>query len=362
MSDEDVIKETLKLAKKGRGRVSPNPMVGAIVVKGNRIVAKGYHRYFGGLHAEVEALNSISGRVANGATLYVNLEPCSHHGKQPPCTDRILASEIRKVVIGTQDPNPTVNGKGLRSLRRGGVEVLSGLLEAECKAANEIYFKYVQTGLPFITLKIAQTLDGRIAGSNGQSKWITSKESRKFVHKLRNEHDAVLVGIGTVLADNPKLTVRMTRGRNPKRIVLDGSLRIPLKSNLLSDEFAENTVIFTKSGSPQNKIDKIRSQGAQVLKVRSNAEGRLSLKPVLRRIAKEGIASVLVEGGSLIYSELLKARLVDRVLVFVAPKILGDGLNAVQNLGINSLDRSILFDEFQIRRIGTDVLFSGRVS
>ena len=266
------------------------------------------------------------------------------------------------MVIGTLDPNPTVNGKGLQSLQKSRVEVLSGLLEEECKTANEIYFKHVQTGLPFTTLKIAQTLDGRIASSNGQSKWITSKESRKFVHKLRSEHDAVVVGIGTVLADNPKLTVRMTHGRNPKRIVLDGSLRIPLKSNLLSDAFVENTLIFTKSGSSQKKIDNIRARGAQVLKVRSNAEGRLSLNPVLRRIAKEGIASVLVEGGSHIFSELLRKKLVDRVLVFIAPKIIGDGLNAIQNLGINNIDGSILFDEFKSRRIGTDVLFSGRIS
>ncbi|NIR47436.1 bifunctional diaminohydroxyphosphoribosylaminopyrimidine deaminase/5-amino-6-(5-phosphoribosylamino)uracil reductase RibD, partial [candidate division KSB1 bacterium] len=218
MTDEELIKRTLWLARKGRGRVSPNPMVGAILVKDNRILAQGYHKLFGGAHAEVEVLNALKGE-ATGSTLYVNLEPCSHYGKQPPCVDAIVKSGINRVVIGSQDPNPAVAGKGIQHLREQGIEVQVGVAEDACKELNEAYFKHIVTQFPFVTAKIAQTLDGRIAASNGNAQWITSEASRRLGHKMRAEHDAILVGIGTVLADDPQLTVRLAKGEDPKRIV-----------------------------------------------------------------------------------------------------------------------------------------------
>ncbi|MFQ5864445.1 MAG: bifunctional diaminohydroxyphosphoribosylaminopyrimidine deaminase/5-amino-6-(5-phosphoribosylamino)uracil reductase RibD [bacterium] len=360
VTDEELIKKTLKLAEKGRGQVSPNPMVGAFFLKDNEIVGQGFHQVYGGEHAEIIALNQGGDRV-EGSTLYVNLEPCSHSGKQPPCVDRILESGIKRVVIGTQDPNPLVNGKGIELLRNSGIDVRVGVLENECRALNEAYFKHVVTGLPLTTLKIAQTLDGKIATNAGNSQWITSKQARRYVHKMRSKHDAVLVGIGTVLSDDPNLTVRLVKGVNPKRVVLDSNLRISLNARLLSGPLAYKTIIATTLNASWEKIKSIEERGATVWVIESNSEGRVDLATLWKKLGQEGIASVLVEGGSQVFSACLKSKLVDKIAVFIAPKILGDGLSAVQHLEIESLDHSINLIDFRKEQIGDDVLLSGRL-
>lgn len=354
------MQRTLKLAAKGRGRVSPNPMVGALVVKDQKIIARGYHSYFGGPHAEVVAFSNSRAGV-RGGTLYVNLEPCSHYGKQPPCSERIVEVGIKRVVIGTLDPNPLVNGKGIRYLREQGIEVETGVLEERCQELNRSFFKHVATGQPFVTLKIAQTIDGKIAARNGQPEWITSSASLKVVHKMRAENDAVLVGIGTVLADDPQLTVRLVRGQNPKRIVVDSQLRIPLESTLLTDEFVSKTIVATTELPSKEKAKHIEQRGASVWRVQKNAAGRVDLEALLTKIGQEGITSLLVEGGSEIYSSFLKAKLVDRVAIFIAPKILGEGVSAIQDLGISSVANSLLLRDFQKKRVGPDILLTGNL-
>ena len=244
MEDKDYMQMALKLAAKGKGYASPNPMVGAVLVKDGQIIGQGYHQCCGQNHAEVNAIENATETVA-GSTLYVTLEPCCHHGKTPPCTDRIIKQGIARVVIGTTDANPKVSCRGVSLLQAAGIEVSTGVLESQCRKLNEVFFHFMETGLPFVTLKYAQTLDGRIATAQGQSQWISSPASLKFVHRLRARHDAILVGIGTVLQDDPELTVRLVRGRNPVRVVVDSQLRIPLTSKLISSASNTQTLIAT---------------------------------------------------------------------------------------------------------------------
>ena len=360
VTDEDYIKVAIRLAGRGRGHVSPNPMVGAVIVKGGVILGQGFHKAFGKEHAEVNAFHSAKADVA-GATLYVNLEPCCHFGKQPPCVDQILKAGIQRVVVGAVDPNPIVNGTGIQKLRESGLEVKVGVCEEMCQHLNEAYFKHILTGLPFTTLKIAQTLDGRIAASNGQSQWITGERSRRAVHKMRSQHDALLVGIGTVLADNPHLTVRLSRGVSPQRVVVDSRLRIPLGSHLLTDGLVEKTIIATTARASEKKIGSIRNSGARVWVVKANSEKRVNLRALWRKMGKEGIAAVLVEGGSRVVTSVLKNELADKIHVFLAPKILGDGLSAIENLGINNLTKAILLHDFKTQRLDGDLLITARL-
>jgi diaminohydroxyphosphoribosylaminopyrimidine deaminase/5-amino-6-(5-phosphoribosylamino)uracil reductase len=360
MTDESLMKLALRLAAKGRGHVSPNPLVGSVIEKDGKIIAQGYHQFFGKEHAEVLALDSAGADAIDG-TLYVNLEPCGHFGKQPPCVDLILAAGIKRVVVGTLDPNPLVCGKGIQKLREHGIEVKVGVLEDLCRDLNEPFLKHIVTGLPLTTLKIAQTVDGRIA-INGESKWITGERSRGLVHKMRSQHDAVLTGIGTVLADDPQLTVRLTRGASPRRLVVDSRLRIPLHSRVLTDEFAGRTIVATTTRAPKNKIGKIEKLGAKVWVVKADSEKRVHLPTLWRRMGKAGIASVLVEGGNRVASAVLKNKLVDKIHIFVAPKILGDGLSAIENLGINSLARAIQLDDFKSKKVDGDLLMTARLA
>ena len=229
-NDEFYMKEALRLARRGLGKTSPNPMVGAVIVRDGNIIGKGHHRRYGGPHAEVEAIRDAQGDI-NGATMYVTLEPCCHYKKKtPPCLDLLLQYDLKKVVIGTLDPNPVVDGKSVEALRQRGIETISGVLGEECEKLNEVFFKWIRKGMPFVTLKLAQTIDGRIATDTGDARWISSEKSRKLAHKLRGTHDVVLIGVGTVMADNPQLTVRNVKGRNPQRIIVDSNLKIPLDS------------------------------------------------------------------------------------------------------------------------------------
>jgi diaminohydroxyphosphoribosylaminopyrimidine deaminase/5-amino-6-(5-phosphoribosylamino)uracil reductase len=359
--DEQFMLQCIELARLGKGQVSPNPLVGAVIVNNKRVVGKGFHRKFGEAHAEINALSEAGGK-ARGATLYVNLEPCSHYGKTPPCTDAIISSGIRRVVVGTIDPNPLVKGKGIRALTSAGVEVRTGILSEECRKLNEFFVKKMTTGLPFVTLKIAQTLDGKIALPSRPSQWITSKESRKRVHQLRAEYDAVLVGARTAQLDDPRLTARLVKGRNPKRVLLDGNLTTPLSSRLLSDGLRYQTIVFAEEGG-SSEVEKkkliLERRGIQIVEIPARKDGTLHLKAVLESLADMNILSVLVEGGQQVFTQFLDERLVDRVLVFVAPKMYGcDGVPAFGHLkhafeaSSSSVERVgiDLFVQFEARR------------
>lgn len=356
MSDEQLLRKVLKLAKKGSGNVSPNPMVGSIIVKNGEIVGQGYHKCFGKDHAEVVALKD-AGENAKDATLYVNLEPCCHHGKTPPCTDAIIRAGIKKVVVGMVDPNPLVNEGGIDVLRKHGIEVVTGVEEKACLKLNRAFVKYIQKGLPFVTLKIAQTIDGRIATKTGHSQWISSYKSRVEAHRIRRDNDAVIVGLETVNADDPQLTVRFVRGVNPFRIVLDSHLNIPLHSKLLTDEFVSKTIIATvETDSPA--AEKIKQAGAHVWTIEKNAEGRISLLHLLEKMGHARMSSVMVEGGAKVVTSFLKEKLADHIVLAIAPKILGSGIDSISDLNIVEVDQSVVLENISVRNLEADLLVS----
>ncbi len=325
----------LSLARKGEGSVSPNPMVGAVLVRGGRIIGRGWHRRYGGPHAEVHAIRSARGRT-RGATVYVNLEPCCYLGKTPPCTDLLIRHGIRHVVIGMLDPNPRVAGKGVRALRKAGIRVTTGVLAEECRRLNRAFAKGIATGMPFVTLKAAQTLDGFIADPAGASHWITGAVARTLVHRMRSFSDAVLVGAGTIVADDPSLTVRHVAGPSPLRIVLDGNLRSPARAKVFREQGNHPTIVVCSRSaavSRRRKINLIERRGAVVHPLPGRSDGRVSLRALLRFLRKLGIGTLLVEGGADIHAQFLKEDLVDRLYTFVAPDILGGGITAFGNNG-----------------------------
>jgi len=357
LTDESYIKLAIEIAKKGDGKVSPNPLVGCIIVKNDRILGAGFHEKFGGKHAEVNAIEK-TGNNTEGATLYSNLEPCSHYGKTPPCVDLIISSKIKKVVIGTLDMNPQISGKGVKKLKAAGIEVKVGVLENECIALNKFFFKYITKKLPYVTLKAAQTIDGKIADKTGESSWISSVPSRKYVHSLRAKYDAVLVGAGTVEKDDPKLTVRLTEGRNPKRIILDPNLGLKLNHKIFTRNSDKNLIVITskKSIGKKRRINKLNSLGVTLLFAKEEKEDRINLKSALRELQKIGIASVLVEGGSQVFTSFIKENLFDDMITFISPKILGCGVPVVGNLGIKQLQKSLKIKINNVEKIGDDVL------
>ena len=357
MTDESYIQLAIEIAKKGIGRVSPNPLVGAVIVKHDKILGAGYHEKFGGNHAEINAIEKAKENI-EGSTLYINLEPCSHFGKTPPCVDRIIEKKIKRVVVGTLDMNPLVSGKGVRKLKSAGIDVKVGVLENECIKLNKFFFKYITKKLPYVSLKAAQTIDGKIADKYGYSEWISSVPSRKFVHGLRSKYDAVLVGAGTVATDDPRLTVRLVEGRNPKRIVIDTYLKLKMSHKLFSNNNDKNLIVITskKSIGKKRRINKLLSQGAQVLFAKEESNGRIELKDALRELRKIQIASVLVEGGSEIYTSFIKNNLFDDMFLFISPKILGCGFPVVGSLGIKSLKKSLKVEIRNVERVGDDLL------
>jgi len=346
------------LARRGLGKTSPNPMVGALVVKDGKILAKGYHRRYGGAHAEVIALNNARGDV-QGACMYVTLEPCCHHGWTPPCVDAIIEARLSEVVIGTRDLNPRVNGRGIEILRDHGIQVKVGVLEERCQQLNEAYFKYIQTGMPFVTLKFAQSLDGRIATKTGNSQWISSPETLRLAHKLRSIHDAVLVGIGTTLADDPSLTVRLVKGTTPQRIIVDTRLRIPLRAKILNDEGVGRTIIVATEGANLRKARKIHRLGAEVLWAAKNPRGGVDMLDLFGKLGHMGITSVLVEGGSQIITSLLKRSLADKIVIVMAPKLIGKGVEALGDLEIRDLKGALRISRMKTRRLGPDIIIEG---
>lgn len=351
----------LKLARKGMGFTSPNPMVGAVIVKKGRIIARGYHRAFGLDHAEVDALKNAKESVA-GATLYVSLEPCRHFGKTPPCTDAIIKAKIARVVIGMLDPAPQMSGESVKLLEQKGIKTTVGVLEAECLALNEKYVKHRSTGLPFVTLKWAQTLDGRIATAQGSSRWISSPESLKLVHKLRATNDAVLVGVQTVIKDDPELTTRLVKGRSPLRIILDSNLRIPIDAKVLSNLETAKTLVAITPPVPEEKLDALKKMGVNVLFVPPDKNNRVDPKHLLRSLGDREISSLLVEGGATVITSFFETGLWDKLVVFIAPKILGKGTDSVGDLNITDLAKAFKLTFDKVYKSGVDIVVeAGRI-
>ena len=361
VNDEFYMRRALRLARRGESWVSPNPMVGAVIVKDHKIIGEGYHQIFGGNHAEINAINSASESI-KGATIYVSLEPCTHYGKTPPCCESLISNKPTRVVIGTPDPNPLVSGKGIDSLKKHGIETSVGVLKEECLQLNERFFKFMKTGLPFVTLKFAQTLDGRIATASGHSRWISSEKSLRFSHILRSAHDAVLVGIGTTLKDDPELTVRRIRGKNPLRIIVDSSLSIPMEAQVLKNQATAQTIIATTANADSEKLARLNSSGIEVLIVGDDTDKRVDLKKLFTKLGKRNISSVLVEGGSAIITSIMKSKLTDRMVIVIAPKIVGKGIEAVGDLNIQSMDESLRIAYKKIRRLGDDLIIDGRLA
>jgi diaminohydroxyphosphoribosylaminopyrimidine deaminase/5-amino-6-(5-phosphoribosylamino)uracil reductase len=353
--DAKWMRRCLELAAKGRGNVSPNPLVGAVIVKHGKFLGEGFHKKFGEAHAEINAIHDTlrKYRSLEGATLYVNLEPCSHVGKTPPCTDAILRHRFARVVIGMQDPNPLVEGRGIRKLRAAGIEVVTGVLRKDAARLNEAFVKFITRRLPFVTLKVAQTNDGYIARNDGSSRWITGRESRVIVHHLRSQYDAVLIGAGTAVADNPRLTVRHIKGRNPFRVLIDGQLRTPMQSHLFTDRSRSLTIVYTAN---RTKSKQLQQKGITVIFFQSR-NYKISLQKVLRDLASRNIASVMVEGGQRMFEQFLRQHLADKIIVFRSPKIFGKGISAFGSMA----------DKFHLtnaasQNIGEDVLEEGYVA
>jgi len=354
MRDEDYLRRVLTLAKKGAGMVSPNPLVGAVVVKDGRVVGEGFHRKAGEFHAEVSAIQKAGSR-SEGATLYLNLEPCVHFGRTPPCADFIISKGIKRVVCSMEDPNPLVSGNGFSKLRQAGIEVDVGKLEKEASRLNEIYLRYVTTGLPFVILKWAQTLDGRIATRTGESKWISSESSRRYVHRLRSHMDAVLVGVETVLRDDPRLSPYLIKGRPPVKIVMDSKLRIPLHARVFQ---GARLILATTTSASKGRIEDAKAQGAGVWLLPSTKDGLVDMIELMKEAGRRQITSILIEGGSRVAASALKAGIVNKLMIFIAPKLLGDGTPAVSDLGIKQIMQAPVLKEISIRRCGTDLIYT----
>jgi diaminohydroxyphosphoribosylaminopyrimidine deaminase/5-amino-6-(5-phosphoribosylamino)uracil reductase len=350
------MREALAAARRGLGRTSPNPAVGAVVVQGGRIVGRGHHARAGGPHAEVAALRA-AGTAARGADLYTTLEPCDHFGRTPPCSLAILDAGIRRVFVGSRDPNPLVQGRGVARLRRKGVEVVNGVLEKECDRLNASWFTFITAGRPHVTLKAAVTLDGRIATRTGDARWVTGPEARAWVHRLRDRVDAVLVGAGTARVDDPALTTRLPggRGRDPLRVVLDTELRLPARLRLFTERSAAPTVVAHASSRRRTL------GGAELLACRRDAGG-VDLGDLLAKLASRGVTHLLVEGGATVHAGFLRRGLVDEVAVLVAPKLLGsDGIPLLAGPGPLRMAEVLRLEDVQVERLGDDVLVTGRV-
>lgn len=351
------MKRALTLARKGVGKTAPNPAVGCVIVKNGEIIAEGWHRKAGTPHAEIHALQ-MAGKGASGADLYVTLEPCCHYGKTPPCCDALIKAGVRRVVAATLDPFKPMAGKGVQKLRHAGIRVDVGLLEDECRELNKGFIKAVTTGMPYIILKTAMTLDGFIATENGHSRWITSETSRRTVHSLRSVCDAVLVGVDTVIADDPDLTVRHVRGDNPLRVIVDTRLRTPLDSRLVRTARETATMIATSDPDPARQIP-YKEQGVQ-LAVCAEKDGKLQLTSLLRKLVSAGCQTLLVEAGGKLAGGLLEQGLVDECILFYAPKVIGGGVAPFRISGIESMDQAYCMEISRIKRSGPDFIVYAR--
>lgn len=348
--DEQWMREALQEARRGLGKTSPNPCVGALLVRGGEVVGRGHHARAGAPHAEVVAIRA-AGEAARGATLYTTLEPCDHFGRTPPCSRAILEAGVTRVVSGSRDPNPLVNGRGVRRLRRGGVEVETGVLRAECDALNEAWMTFIRLRRPHVTLKVASTLDGKIATATGDSRWVTGPQAREMVHRLRGRVDAVLVGAGTARADDPRLTARVRGARDPLRVVLDSRARLPRTLRLFREPAGAPTVVaHVRAGARRP------APGVEMMQCRSR-RGRVDLADLLDRLARRGVTSLLVEGGGEVARSFLEAGLVDRLLLFLAPSVVGgDGISWLAAPGARRMADARRFRVAEVARVGEDLL------
>lgn len=353
MTKEDYMKRALSLAEYGRGRTAPNPVVGAVIVKEGRIIGEGWHQRCGENHAEINAFEN-AGEDVTGAEMYVTLEPCSHYGKTPPCAKTIIEKKIAKVYVGLLDPNPLVAGRGIKMLESAGIQVEVGVLEKQCRRINEIFLKYVTSKQPFVVMKTAMTLDGKIAAYTGDSKWVSSEASRSIVQQMRNSLTGIMVGVGTVLTDNPKLTCRIDKGRDPIRIIVDSRLTIPLSAKVLKDD---NCIIAAASDCDPSKRNAL---GSRVMITKSK-NGRVELEDLMQRLGAQGIDSILLEGGGTLNDAALRAGLVDRVVTFLSPKIIGgkDAKTPVEGMGFDKMSQAIHIKDLEIKKIGEDFMIQG---
>jgi diaminohydroxyphosphoribosylaminopyrimidine deaminase/5-amino-6-(5-phosphoribosylamino)uracil reductase len=355
MNDQDKItymKRAISLASLGEGHVNPNPLVGAIIVKDGHIIGEGYHQQYGGPHAEVNAFNHASEDVT-GATLFVTLEPCAHYGKTPPCALKIIEKKIKKVIIAKTDPNPLVNMKGIELLKNAGIEVEYGLLSEEVERQNEIFLKYIQTKTPFVALKYAMTLDGKIATLTHDSKWITNEKSRYYVHQLRNRYMAIMVGVNTIIADDPHLNTRLdTPSRNPIRIILDPHLRIPRDAYVIKTALTQPTILVS-----DHEDQELKARGVQFIVLKSPFD----LKDLMKRLGEEKIDSLLIEGGAFTHAQALEQGIVDKVYTFIAPKLIGgvDALSPVGGKGIPTMNQAYHLKDIHYQTFDDDILIEG---
>ena len=353
--------KALELARKGK--TSPNPMVGAVLVKNNRIIAEGFHSRAGGPHAEVVALRKAGGK-ARGADLYVNLEPCCHVGRTPPCTDAIIQSGVTRVFIGMKDPNKLVKGKGIRILKAAGIKVSAGLMKKDCEKLNEVFVKVMKTGMPFVTVKTAMSLDGKIATREGDSRWISGVKSRDFVHELRNQNDAILVGTNTILKDNPQLTCRLKkkRGRHPARIILDRRNRIPLTAKVFTNSQTQRVVYVSGSKLSTKREQLLKTKNIEVLKVKTLKSG-FDLKQLMKLLAQKELNSILIEGGGEINSSALEAGIVDRVFAFISPILVGgqQAPSPIGGEGVAKITKAMRLGNMKVIPIGDDLMVEAEI-
>ena len=350
------MEHAIELALNGIGCVDPNPLVGAVIVKNGRIIGEGWHKRFGGPHAEIEAFNSLT-ESCEGAEMYVTLEPCSHYGKTPPCAKAIVEHKIKKVYIGLKDPNPLVSGKGIEILENAGIEVETGIMEKECREINNVFFKYITTGQPYVVMKYAMSLDGKIACHTGESKWISCEESRAEVQKLRNRFNGIMVGINTILADDPQLTCRLKNGRDPYRIIIDSSLRIPLDAKVIG---TDGKCIIATVSDDAAKIQKLHELGSNVIKTLPS-NGRTDLKALMCEMGKLGISGILLEGGGTLNFSALECGIVDHVITYTAPIIIGGNKTPVGGKGFDRIADCITLENVKIRQCGSDTVTEGDV-
>lgn len=357
------MRRALELSKKAVGLVNPNPLVGAVIVKDNRIIGEGYHEYFGGPHAEVNAFKNAKEDV-EGSTMYVTLEPCSHFGKTPPCADAIVKNKIARVVVGMIDPNPLVAGRGIEILRKNGIEVITGIMEKEIIKTNEIFVKYISSKQPFCIMKTAMTIDGKIATTTGDSKWISNEKSRAYVHELRQRVTGIMVGIGTVLMDDPELTTRREGliSLNPTRIIIDSKARIPIDAKVLKCDKDTKTIIVTTEFADKSKIEAIKQKGAEVI-VTQSKDNWVDLKHLMTVLGDMGIDSILLEGGSTLNYSAIEAGIVDKTITFISPKIFGgtSGKTPVGGKGIDYVKDSIKLMDVEVTRFDEDIMIEGYV-
>ncbi|MGQ1911172.1 bifunctional diaminohydroxyphosphoribosylaminopyrimidine deaminase/5-amino-6-(5-phosphoribosylamino)uracil reductase RibD [Marinifilum sp. RC60d5] len=361
--DYEYMQMAFELAKKGVGKVNPNPLVGAVIVKNDKVIGEGFHEYYGGPHAEVNAFRSAKESV-EGATMYVTLEPCSHYGKTPPCAEAIVKNRISRVVIGMLDPNPLVAGKGVKILEDHGIKVDYGYLCEELTDMNRVFLKYIQCKLPYVVMKTAMTLDGKIASRTGDSRWVSNEKSRAKVHELRNELSAIMVGVDTVIADDPMLTTRLesNKGRNPIRIVVDSNLRTPLDSKILNSSDEAKTIVAVTKSAKADRIKAVEVLGNKVLMFNSS-DGRVHLADLMAKLGKEGIDGILLEGGATLNFSALEAEIVDEVVAFIASKIIGGAgaKSPVGGDGIELMKNAIQLNDIKIDQFDQDIMLTGRI-